>query len=43
MNKEYQKPEVEIISLTSMEAVSSNDPEGGIIDGDLGLSDSIFD
>ncbi len=37
--KEYQKPEIEIVSLISMEAVSSDD----YIDGDLGLSDAPSD
>ena len=37
MEREYQRPEVEVVSLVT-EEITSND----IIDGDMGLSGSIF-
>lgn len=38
--KDYQKPEVEIISLTMQESITSGDD---LIDGDMGMSGNIFD
>ena len=37
MKKDYQKPEVELISLIAQEAVTDD-----IIDGEMGLESSIF-
>lgn len=38
MRKEYVKPEVEMVSLITKEAITNND----YVDGDLGLESSIF-
>ena len=38
MNKDYQKPEVEIIDLTAMEAITNDDT----MDGEMGTSGNIF-
>ena len=38
MEKEYQKPEVEVISLVVEEPIASDD----FIDGEMGLESSIF-
>jgi len=38
MNKDYQKPEVELITLTAMEPITNGD----VIDGNMGTSDNIF-
>ena len=35
MNKDYQKPEVELITLTAMETITTGD---GPIDGDVDVS-----
>lgn len=37
--KDYQKPEVDIISLQAQEEITNGD---GLIDGELGLESSIF-
>ncbi len=37
--KDYQKPEVELISLQAQEEITSDDE---LIDGELGLESSIF-
>lgn len=39
--KEYQKPEVELISLIAEEAITSN-LEGGNVDGEEGIESSIW-
>lgn len=39
MKKDYQAPEVEIISLTAQESTTSKD----MLDGSMGIEDSIFD
>lgn len=36
MNKDYQKPEVEIISLVAQEEITD------VVDGNLGVASSIF-
>ena len=36
MNKDYQKPEVEIISLVAQEEITD------VVDGNLGVTSSIF-
>lgn len=41
MKKDYQKPEVELISLQAQEAIT-DDYDGTIVDGSMGLEDSIF-
>lgn len=38
--KDYQKPEVEIISLTMQEPITSGDD---LLDGDMGTESNIFD
>lgn len=40
MKKDYQKPELEMVSLISMEVIASDD---GFIDGSTGLEDSYKD
>ena len=37
MKKEYQKPEAELISLVSEEAITDD-----VVDGEMGLESSIF-
>lgn len=37
--KDYQKPDVEYISLVAMEAITDNDE---VIDGEIGVESSIF-
>lgn len=39
MKKEYEKPEVELISLVTEEGIASDDD---VIDGEMGLESSIF-
>lgn len=39
--KDYVRPEMELIALVAIETVASGD--GEILDGSLGLEDSIFD
>lgn len=41
MKKDYQKPEVELISLISKEQIAVNSIDVGI-EGEMGTSDSIF-
>lgn len=40
MEKEYQKPEVEVISLISEEPIA--DDSDDYVDGEMGLESSIF-
>lgn len=40
MKKEYQKPEVNMISLSAQERIAEGDE---LIDGEVGLESSIFD
>jgi len=39
MKKEYQKPEVDVVSLVAQEAITDD----LILDGEIGLESSIFD
>ena len=39
MKKEYQRPEVEMLSLITEEKITTGDD---VIDGELGLESSIF-
>ena len=39
MKKEYQKPEVEFVSLVAQEAITDD----WILDGETGVESSIFD
>ena len=39
MKKDYQKPEVEFISLEAQEAITAGDD---VVDGEIGLESSIF-
>ena len=41
MKKDYQKPEVELISLTAMEQIALSTIDVGV-EGEMGTSDSIF-
>ena len=44
MKKIYEKPEIEMISLAAMEAVTDEDDNDGyLLEGEMGLSSSIFD
>ena len=46
MKKIYEKPEIEMISLAAMEAVTAetdDDNSGYLLEGEMGLSSSIFD
>lgn len=40
MKKEYEKPEVEVISLVTEEAITGDGED--ILDGEMGTSGSIF-
>ena len=44
MYKEYQKPEVEVISLLTLEKITTEEDidEYGLVDGSMGIGDSIF-
>lgn len=42
MKKEYQKPEIELISLRIPERIATNIEMDGDVDGELGLESSIF-
>lgn len=39
--KDYQKPQVEIISLLAQEEITTDD-EDELVDGEMGLASSIF-
>lgn len=39
MKREYEKPEVEVISLTTQEDITTGDD---FVDGEMGLESSIF-
>lgn len=44
MNKGYQKPDAEYVSLVALENVTSNELKGqsDFVDGEMGLESSIF-
>ena len=42
MNKDYQKPEVELVNLTSMEAITDEIDTPGLPGGEENLESSIF-
>ena len=40
--KEYQKPELDFVSLLVEETITSVNQDGGIVGGDTGLESSIW-
>ena len=40
--KEYQKPELELITLIAQEKITTEETGEGLIDGEMGIESSIF-